>query len=107
MKVKLTHIEQGFRNWYMNEVATLSLWAAMATPIVMLSIANLERKHSTALGMVFDEKGELDIDELHKEYSKLIAQKGHIEISGLKINGNDIDKLVEYIKKAVPPQVGG
>jgi len=107
MKVKLNHIETGFKNWYMSEVAGLNIWAALATPVVMLSVANLERKNATFLGMLFDEKGEIDIDELHKEYSGLITQKGSFEVSGLRINTQDLDKLVDYIKKAVPPAVGG
>jgi hypothetical protein len=107
MKVKLTHIEQGFRDWYMNEVASINLWLALATPVVMLSVANLEKKHGTFIASLLDENGEVDIDELHKEYKKIFDQKQHIQISGLKVNSQDLDKLVEYIKKNVPPKVGG
>ena len=105
MKVKLTHVETGFKQWYMNEVATINLWLAFATPVVMLAVANLERKNSIFLGILFDENDEIDIDDLHKQYKEILDQKGSLTLYGLKVNSQDLDKLVDYIKKAVPPKV--
>ena len=102
MKVKLVHIQKGFENWYLKDVAPLGWKAMLATPIISIAIKRFLTKNHETISLISDEKGEVDIDELHKEYAEIINKAGSIELSGIKFNVQDLDSLVKSIKEECP-----
>lgn len=97
--IKIENVKQGLKNYYHEELLPMSWKMSFIEPILNKAIDNAERQYKSIIDMIKNDDGSIDIDYLHQEYRKKVQAIGSVEILGIKFNSDDIDKLVEHIKR--------
>lgn len=98
--ITIDTIKNGFKSYYKDVILPMSWKMSLVEPIVMIAIDNAERTYKPILDMLKNEDGSIDAEKLYEEYRKKIQAMGSFDIAGIRFNANDIDLLMEHIRKA-------
>lgn len=98
--IKIENVKEGIKNYYKEEILPMSWKMSFIEPILMKIIDNAERQYKTVIDMIKNDDGSIDVDYLYQEYRKKIQSMGNVEILGLRFNVDDVDKLMEHIRKS-------
>ena len=101
MLKSINSIINGINKWYTKEIAILDWKLMLATPFVGKIIQGYINKNKDVIDMALNEDGLIDVDSLYEQYKHLLETSGksNIEIYGVKLTKDDLDKLYEFIKK--------
>lgn len=101
MLKSINSIINGIHKWYIKEIAALDWKLTLAAPFVSMIIQGYISKNKNLVDMALNEDGLIDVDILYEQYKDLLETSGksNVEIYGVKLNTQDLDKLYEFIKK--------
>ena len=104
MFVNTQQVQRGVTNFIEQEIASKAVgFQKFATYFVLPKINNvvaqymLEFKENSIVKDLFNENGDVNIDELYNMAKQASRKSGQFSVYGVLLNESDIDKIYTYI----------
>ena len=104
MLVKTQQIQNGVINFIEQEIASKAVgFQKFATYFVLPKVEKiihqymLQFKENPIVNDMFNENGDLNIDEVYNMAKQAVRKSGQFSLYGVLLNESDIDKMYNYI----------
>ena len=103
MVASINQIQNGISHFIENEIANKAVGVKkfgvyFMLPMVDKYVVLYSNKLRSILPDMFDENGNVKIDDIYGNAKTAIQKSGQFEFVGIIFNENDVDKLYSYIK---------